>query len=229
MSDLDADVIDALRARLALGAPSDRFGTLDLLRRAVRAGRSAAERRLLLAAFRDVLALSEPPASVVVWAAKGETDRVRDLARERFRAPAAITRAATSHDALSATESGDRAVLALDPTDPWWAHLLARPELRVTGMLPELLVDGPPEALVVERWRPEPSGDDRTFYVADAPARVVESALQAAGLAADLMLEAGGLKLFELYGYVQAHDDRLRSVSGPLSGVIGAAPAPFDA
>lgn len=227
--DLDLDLAKAVTARLALGAPSDRFGTLDLLRRTVRAGRTAAERRLLLAVYRALLALSEPPPAVVVSAPRGAADRTRDLARARFGAPAVIGWAGSPAEALAATERGARGVLALDAVDPWWARLLARPEIRVTGVLPELALDGPPEALVVERFLPEPSGDDRTLYVSEGPEGDVERALSAAGLAADVLLEARGLKLFQLYGYVQADDDRLRSIPGRLSGVIGAAPAPFDA
>ncbi|HWW12137.1 MAG TPA: hypothetical protein VN018_06455, partial [Brevundimonas sp.] len=53
--------------------------------------------------------------------------------------------------------------------------------------------------------------------------RIVE-ALGDAGLAATPLIEAGGLKLFVLAGYVQAEDGRLNGAPGTLSGVIGAAP-----
>ncbi len=52
----------------------------------------------------------------------------------------------------------------------------------------------------------------------------IEAALGEAGFAADLLAEAGGLKLFALAGYVQADDGRLARAPGRLSGVIGAAP-----
>ena len=48
------------------------------------------------------------------------------------------------------------------------------------------------------------------------------------GAAAELIAEAGGLKLFSLAGYYQPDDERLARAPGRLSGVIGAAPAPFD-
>jgi hypothetical protein len=71
-----------------------------------------------------------------------------------------------------------------------------------------------------------PTGDDRTFWITDsvlAPGRIT-AALGAAGLAATPLIEAGGLKLFALAGYVQARDGRLDDAPGSLKGVIGAAP-----
>jgi hypothetical protein len=47
-------------------------------------------------------------------------------------------------------------------------------------------------------------------------------------VAATLLVETGGLKLFMLAGYHQADDPRLARAPGRLSGVIGAAPAPLD-
>jgi hypothetical protein len=52
----------------------------------------------------------------------------------------------------------------------------------------------------------------------------IVSALGKAGLAASPLIEAGGLKLFALAGYVQARDGRLSDAPGSLHGVIGAAP-----
>ena len=49
-------------------------------------------------------------------------------------------------------------------------------------------------------------------------------ALGEAGLIADPLAAAGGLKLFVLTGYVQADDGRLKTAPGRLNGVIGAAP-----
>jgi len=56
----------------------------------------------------------------------------------------------------------------------------------------------------------------------------VAETLSRDGVAADLLSEAGGLKLFTLAGYYQADDERLARAPGRLSGVIGAAPEPFD-
>jgi len=76
----------------------------------------------------------------------------------------------------------------------------------------------------------EPTGDDRTYWVTDAKgsAAAVEEALGRDGVAATLLVETGGLKLFMLSGFYQADDARLARAPGGLSGVIGAAPAPLD-
>ena len=76
----------------------------------------------------------------------------------------------------------------------------------------------------------EPTGAHNTFWVTDAPGAggsIVE-ALSRDGVAATLLAEAGGLKLFLLSGFYQADDPRLARAPGKLSGVIGAAPAPLD-
>ncbi|MDI6625345.1 MAG: hypothetical protein QME55_11495, partial [Brevundimonas sp.] len=85
---------------------------------------------------------------------------------------------------------------------------------------------GLPRALLVQPADTGPTGDDRTFWVTDSPladARIVRR-LGDAGLAADPLITAGGLKLFALAGYVQADDGRLNDAPGSLHGVIGAAP-----
>ena len=76
----------------------------------------------------------------------------------------------------------------------------------------------------------EPSGDDETFWVTDAaqPGAAIEEALSRDGVAARLLAQAGGLKLFALAGYYQRDDARLARAPGRLSGVIGAAARPFD-
>jgi hypothetical protein len=57
----------------------------------------------------------------------------------------------------------------------------------------------------------EPTGDDRTFWVTDAPgpAASVIDALSRDGVAADLVAESSGLKLFMLAGFYQPNDERL--------------------
>jgi hypothetical protein len=128
-------------------------------------------------------------------------------------------------DALKAVESGSRAVIDLSPDRPWWGRLLARPELRIVAALPDDR-RGRPQAFVVSRDLSGPTGDDRSFWVTDSgwsEGKIAE-ALGEAGLIADLLAAAGGLKLFVLTGYVQAEDGRLNSAPGRLNGVIGAAP-----
>jgi len=76
----------------------------------------------------------------------------------------------------------------------------------------------------------EPTGADNTFWVTDAAqaAGAIEDALSRDGVAATLLAETGGLKLFMLSGFYQPGDPRLARAPGKLSGVIGAAPAPLD-
>jgi hypothetical protein len=107
---------------------------------------------------------------------------------------------------------------------------LAEPTLAVFASLPCLTRWGPQGALAVGAVEPEPSGLDETYWVTDAagPASAVEAALSQEGVAARLIQEAGGLKLFGLPGYFEPHDARLARAPGRLTGVIGAAPAPLD-
>ena len=49
-----------------------------------------------------------------------------------------------------------------------------------------------------------------------------------ADMAAELIADVGGLKLFSLSGFFQADDPRLARAPGQLTGVIGAAPEQFD-
>jgi hypothetical protein len=76
----------------------------------------------------------------------------------------------------------------------------------------------------------EPTGADNTFWVTDAPqgSAAIENGLSRDGVAATLLAETGGLKLFMLAGFYQPDDPRLARAPGQLSGVIGAAPAPLD-
>mgnify|MGYP007017077933 CR=1 FL=1 len=120
---------------------------------------------------------------------------------------------------------GKRALMDLTPSNPWFGRLLAEPDLRVVAPLPDH-GSGLPRSLLVQRTAPGPTGDDRTFWATDSalPNSRILDALSDAGLAATPLIEAGGLKLFVLTGYVQAEDGRLASAPGSLSGVIGAAP-----
>jgi hypothetical protein len=76
----------------------------------------------------------------------------------------------------------------------------------------------------------DPSGGDLTLWVTDAPgsAAAVEARLGECGFVGDLMVDASGLKLFALAGFIQADDPRLADAPGRLKGVIGAASPPFD-
>lgn len=152
------------------------------------------------------------------------TARTAELARARFGAAPALAAAARPDLALAAA-AADRAVVAVVALDgtAWWGRLLAQPALQVFARLPAF---GPAAALAVAQVATAPSGGDETFWVTDAPgaAARIEAQLGEAGFAADLLAEAGGLKLFALAGYVQADDGRLARAPGRLTGVIGAAP-----
>lgn len=131
----------------------------------------------------------------------------------------------TADKALTAVEAGGSALIGLSGVTAWWGRLLARPQLRVTGTLPDD-ANRVPRALRVSAAPTGPTGDDRTFWVTDSATgdAAILAALGQAGLAATPLHQAGGLKLFALAGYVQAEDPRLTGLPGALTGVIGAAP-----
>ncbi|HEY9219202.1 MAG TPA: chorismate mutase, partial [Phenylobacterium sp.] len=107
---------------------------------------------------------------------------------------------------------------------------LAEPKLRVFAAMPCLAAHGPMAALAVADLDIEPTGSDITFWVTDAPgpAAPILTGFSRDGVAATLMAETGGLKLFTLAGFYMADDERLARAPGRLSGVIGAAPTPLD-
>lgn len=212
---LDRAVVEAVRARLAAGPHPTPEVEAIALRHAL-AGLSATE----AAAARCVLGRldSGGGAALTVW---GPASQV--LAADRFGLTARM--AATPEAALATARKSGRALMDLTGGSAWWGRLLAEPSLRVVGALPDH-GHGLPRSLLVQAADPGPTGDDRTFWVTDSPwtdARVV-GRLGEAGLAADPLIAAGGLKLFVLAGYVQADDGRLNGAPGDLNGVIGAAP-----
>lgn len=209
---MDRHLIEALRLAYegqrdaAPPAPEEEAMAL----RAALAAHPDLPRPLLVQVWRE-LAGAARPARVTCWSAAGE-------ARQRFGAAARLGEAASPEAALEACARGDFAMIALDPRQPWWARLLARPALSVFDRVGAALAVGP-------MWS-QPSGQDVTYWVTDAagPAARIEAALGRIGFAADLAAEAGGLKLFALAGYVQRDDARLAEAPGRLSGVIGAVP-----
>jgi chorismate mutase len=113
---------------------------------------------------------------------------------------------------------------------PWWARLLAEPAVRVIAALPERHY-GRPLALVVAAIKPEPTGDDISFWATDSRLGDLElvSALSHCGLAAEVLYAVGGMRLLGLSGFIQDSDERLspvhapKAVTGTLSGIIGTA------
>lgn len=204
-----------------------------LLRRLLSAPRSAASDEVVVRVWRELIAESlriQRPYGLAVWGGKNPT-RTVELARQRFGAAPGLALEAEAESALAAAKRpGTIAVLALEQGSRWWGRLLAEPGLRVFATLPCLNSWGPQGALAVGAVANEPSGLDETYWVTDAPepAPAIEAALGREGVAAHLIQETGGLKLFGLAGYFQSDDQRLARAPGRLSGVIGAASAPFD-
>ena len=153
-----------------------------------------------------------------------------ELARQTFGAAPPVRHVTKAEDALAIAKApGGIAVLSLSGDHPWWLRLLAQPELQVFAALPDLVSSGPMAALAVSTIVPEPTGADQTFWVTDAPGSTasIMEALAKDGVAADLVCESGGLRLFSLAGFYQRDDIRLSRAPGHLCGVIGASPEPF--
>ncbi|MBS0331396.1 MAG: chorismate mutase [Proteobacteria bacterium] len=173
---------------------------------------------------------TQGPFHIAVWGGR-DPGRAVEVARLRFGVAPGLRQVAKPEEAIAnARTLGGVAVCALTPDNAWWGRLLAEPRLRVFAALPCLAAWGPMSALAVAEVEVEPTGADNTFWVTDARegGRVVEEALSRDGVAATLLVEAGGLKLFLLSGYYQPDDPRLARAPGKLSGVIGAAPQPLD-
>ena len=230
-AELDADLLRAFEARLLGVAPELRPDQDAIALRAILRARTAASPALVLRIWRELTgeALARGAGlRLAVWGGR-QPGRAVELARQRFGAAPPLQIAETPEAALAvARQTGGLAVLALEGV--WWAKLLAEPRLRVFAALPELRAGGGAGALAVGDVPLEPSGGDETFWVTDAagPTAAIEAALASDGVAAEKLMEAGGLKLYSLAGYFQRDDERLARAPGRLTGVIGAAPQPFD-
>lgn len=233
-----AGLADDVAAAKAAAGDGGRFGLrpvreAQLLRRLLSRPREAATPSLIVRIWRELIGDSlsrQGPFHLSVFGGKAPA-RTVEFARARFGAAPALVQAARPEDAIAAAKTpGGVAVLSLASDTPWWGRLLAEPRLRVFAVLPCLSAWGPPTALAAAEIAVEPTGSDKTFWVTDAagPAAAVVEALSRDGVAATLLAEAGGLKLFCLAGYYQPEDARLARAPGRLTGVIGAAPTPLD-
>ncbi|HEV2531145.1 chorismate mutase [Phenylobacterium sp.] len=233
-----AGLASAVVAAKAAAGDAGRFGLrpgreAQLLRKLLSAPRGSASASLVVRIWRELMGASlaaQGPFHLNVWGGK-DAPRAVELARLRFGAAAPLRNLAKPEEALAAARTnGGVAICALAADNAWWGRLLAEPQLKVFAALPCLGAWGPMAALAVAQVEVEPTGDDRTFWVTDAaqPGPAIEAALSRDGVAATLLVQAGGLKLFVLGGYYQAHDPRLVRAPGRLSGVIGAAPGPLD-
>ena len=233
-----AELASAVAAAKAAQGDAGKFGLrpareAQVLRRLLAMPRKAASTPVIVRIWRELIAESlslQGPFHLTVWGG-GDLARTIELARLRFGATPPLQQASTAEEAMAAARTlGGVGVLALGRDHGWWGRLLAEPKIRVFAALPCLKAWGPMTALAVADVPIEPSGADETFWVTDAtgPAGPIVDALAKDGVAACQVQSAGGLKLFKLLGFYQPDDPRLARAPGKLSGVIGAAPAPFD-
>lgn len=232
-----ARIAHEVAAAKAAAGDAGRFGLRParetLLLRKLLAGRNGSSAGLIVRIWRELIGDSlatQGPFHINVWGGR-DPGRAVELARLRFGGAPSLRQVAKPEEALAAAKTpGGVAVCPLGPDSAWWGRLLAEPRLKVFAALPCLAAWGPLWALAVGEVDVEPTGDDRTFWVTDAKgsAASIEDALSRDGVAATLLVESGGLKLFMLAGFYQADDARLARAPGHLSGVIGAAPAPLD-
>jgi chorismate mutase len=228
----------AVAAAKAASGDAGKFGLRPgreamLLRKLLAGPRNGARPGLIVRIWRELIGDSlatQGPFNLAVWGGK-DPGRTVEVARLRFGVAPSLRQVAKPEEALAAARAlGGVAVCALTADSPWWGRLLAEPKLKVFAALPCLAAWGPLSALAVAQVEVEPTGADNTFWVTDAhePSAKVEAALSHDGVAATLLAETGGLKLFMLSGFYQPDDPRLARAPGKLSGVIGAAPAPLD-
>ncbi len=206
----------------------------QLLRSLLARPRNAATPTLITRLWRELIGDSlsrQGPFHIAVFGGKAPA-RAVEFARARFGAAPGMVSVDRAEDAIAAARTpGGVAVLSLATEAPWWGRLLAEPRMKVFAALPCLNDWGGLTALAAAEIEVEPTGNDLTYWVTDSAmtASAIQDALSRDGVAADLIAEAGGLKLFALIGYYQPQDERLARAPGRLTGVIGAAPAPLDA
>ena len=204
-----------------------------LLRKLLAQPRKAATARLVVQVWREMIGESlalQGPFSLSVWGGR-DLARTVELARQRFGGAPPLSEVGRPEDAIAGARIlGGVGVLALPHDSAWWGRLLAEPKVKVFAALPCLNSWGNPSAFAVAAIDVEPTGADQTFWVTDAtgPGYSIAETLGKDGVAARQIAEHGGLKLFLLAGFYQQHDERLARAPGRLSGVIGAAPEPFE-
>ena len=229
---IDAALLALIDERAALASALDPSQAILTLRRVAALPRTTARLGLVVRLWREILAedrARHAPSHLSIWSGK-DGPHTLELARQTFGAAPPARLVAKAEEALAAAKTpGGVAILALSGDHPWWLRLLAEPSLQVFAALPDLASSGPMAALAVATLRPEPTGADQTFWVTDAPGPVaaIAESLARDGVAAHLVCESGGLRLFSLAGFYQRDDVRLIRAPGQLSGVIGASPEPF--
>ncbi|MDB5438469.1 MAG: chorismate mutase-family protein [Caulobacteraceae bacterium] len=230
---LARDVAAAKEARGETGFGLRPAREAALLRGLLARPRKAADDALVIRLWRELMGSSlalQGRFELMVYGGRDVAGMVEQT-RRRFGGGPGLTRTDRAETALAAARLiGGVGVLSLYSDTPWWGRMLLEPKLRVFAALPCLAAWGPIQALAVADVEVEPTGADQTFFVSDAEGAVhkVIDDFSRLGAAAELLAEAGGLKLYSLAGYYQADDERLRQAPGRLTGVIGAAPLAFD-
>lgn len=229
---IDAALVALIDERAALASSQTPSDAVMTLRRVAAVPRKHARLGLMVRLWREILAEDRArlsPSHLAIWSGK-DGPRTLELARQTFGAAPPLQLVTKAEEALAIAKApGGIAVLSVSGDHPWWLRLLAEPSVQVFAALPDLASGGPMAALAVAALAPEPTGADQTFWITDAPgpADAIIEALAKDGVAADLVSESGGLRLFGLAGFYQRDDLRLSRAPGHLCGVIGASPEPF--
>ncbi len=235
-SGLAAQVAAAKRAETPPGAAQP-FGLrpgreASVMRGLLGKPREHASDALIIRLWRDLMGdnLARQGRYRIAFCPGADPARMMELTRLRFGGAPHILNCPKPADAVAnARTTGTVAVLPLSEPGGW-GRLLAEPRVKVFAALPDMAALGPPYALAAGLVDVEPTGSDETYWATDAggPVDRVIAALAADGVAASLLAEGGGLRLFSLAGFYQSDDPRLARAPGKLSGVIGAAPTPLD-
>ena len=185
----------------------------------------------LVRLWREILSASSAMQGGFSVALPAGDEELHRAARSRFGAVAALDPRAGPEAALSALAGGgaQAAVLpvpAAEGAGAWWTGLDA-PRLQVVARLPFYAVAPVPQAMVVTRDGPDPSGDDRSLLrlaLASDEASLPDAilgALREVGLldrAPPLLSRQHGsvLALAEVDGAVSADDPRLSALQARL-------------
>jgi chorismate mutase len=204
-----------------------------LLRRLLASPRLAASDAVIVHIWRELIGESlriqcEGEGGLVLQLAAAEkAGELMAWTRGRFgAAPTIIVKDKPQDIIIAARDPRHVGVISLEAKlGPWWGRLLLEPEVRIMAALPELGYDKP-QALAVAAIKPEPTGDDLTFFVTDWPGSEADLIARIAdqGLVCEALSHLQGLWLMTLSGFVQEDDARLKDRFGTLSGIIGAAP-----
>jgi len=205
----------------------------QIMRRLLALPRRAASKALIVRLWREIMGDSlynQGSFHLTVWGR--DKAKMAELARMRFSGAPWLDHADEPEHALARVRGGNAiAVMQLSRENPWFGRLLVEPKLSAFAVLPCLTQWGSPQALAIAEVPPEPSGDgDETLWVTDSQKSnyEIEEAFSNDGVAARIIMDAGGLKLFGLAGFFEANDERLARGPGRMTGRIGVAAAPFD-